>query len=196
MVVMNKNYTGSFNCEKAQEITSSILDGYIDKKEVRLLFLHLGDCDLCRDEMKEMAEIDTIVRSLKPNLKAPFLSESFHRKVKESILASNKNVSSKSEENIEYQKKKLLDFLNEIQKNQTLLQALQSSDKEKFIQTAKELGFGFSVADLKKILQEMKKGPDNDELSEEDLENVAGGTASPDSQEISEIGDQLLDLID
>ncbi len=195
MDVMDENYTASFNCEKAQEIISSTLDGYVNKKEVPLLFLHLGSCDTCRDEMKEMAEIDTIVRSLKPNLKAPFLSESFHRKVKEGILASDKDTSFEPEKNIE-QKQKVLDFLNKVKNNQTFLQALQNSDKEKFIQIAKELGFSFTIADLKKILLDMKNEPESDELSEEDLENVAGGTTSTNSQEISEIGNQLLDLID
>lgn len=194
---MDKYFTAGLNCEKAQELISSALDGCIDKKEIRLLFLHLGDCDLCRKEMNDMARIDAVVRGFKSTLKPLFLSEPFHKKIKENILSSDKDKSLELlEEGNIFDQKKLEEFLHEVRNNQTLLQALQNSDKEKFVQITKELGFSFSMSALKKMLLTMKKEPENDELSDEDLENVAGGTTSTDFGELMKIGNQLLDLID
>ncbi len=65
------------NCEKYEIYITGLIDGELDEAAKKELFLHLAECDVCREKFSEQQKIKGATMKLKENLSLNMDSERY-----------------------------------------------------------------------------------------------------------------------
>lgn len=73
------------SCEKGWILLDQNLDGDLKRDEVRNLYHHLAECEVCRDNMSKTADLESKLKDLNMAYESLSLDESFNEKVMQAI---------------------------------------------------------------------------------------------------------------
>lgn len=163
-------------CDEARLWLSRGLDGDLSGAEASLMYAHIAGCDVCRSVMEEMAVLELAVCKLNQTFDTMMLDEDFGTELALKLGTGYDQ---------------LLQFGRHAANDASLRKQLQSvKDHADFIRMCVQLGcesgYSFNAEQVESRLD--IEAANEDELSDEQLERVAGGAGGFDAQ-------RLLDLL-
>ncbi len=84
---MNEKMT----CEEAGLLLSRNLDGDLNRKELRQLYSHVGECDGCREKMEDLGVLEGSLEELNKAYSSQHLDDKFNEKLRAAISSARQN---------------------------------------------------------------------------------------------------------